>query len=180
MTHLRKIMLEEVQRRNFAACTIEYYLRVVEGFAGHFGKPPDRLGRPHRGSTKPILLRKRKLEPRTVRLHVAALRFFFVETLKRPYRSDEIPYPKAPRQLPVVLTVEEVGRLLDGCPEFIPPHHANGSLLHRYAKIAKCEILQVPRYRQPIDADSHPVRQRRSRPLRSPQPEATRNLARVL
>ena len=41
------------------------------------------------------------------------MRFFFVKTLKRPYRSDEIPYPKAPRRLPVVLTVEEVGRLLD-------------------------------------------------------------------
>jgi site-specific recombinase XerD len=46
-------------------------------------------------------------------LHVSALRFFFVKTLKRPYRLDDIPYPKVPRRLPIILSVEEVGRLID-------------------------------------------------------------------
>jgi site-specific recombinase XerD len=59
-------------------------------------------------------LRERKLEPRTVKLHVSALRFFFVKTLKRPYLLDDIPYPKVPRRLPTILTVEEVTRLIDG------------------------------------------------------------------
>jgi len=43
----------------------------------------------------------------TVRLHVAALRFIFVKTLKRPYLLDDTPYPKAPRRLPQVLSIEE-------------------------------------------------------------------------
>jgi len=113
VTHLRKIMLEELQRRNCAATTITYYLKAVEAFAQHFGKPPDRLNREHLRECQAYLLRERKLEPRTVKLHTSALRFFFVKTLKRRYLLDDIPFPKVPRQLPVILTVEEVGRLIN-------------------------------------------------------------------
>ena len=48
-----------------------------------------------------------------MKLHVSALRFFFVKTLKRRYLLDDIPYPKVPRRLPTILTVEEVTRLID-------------------------------------------------------------------
>ena len=43
MTHLRKMMLEELQRRNYAETTIECYLRTVEDFSRHFHCSPDRL-----------------------------------------------------------------------------------------------------------------------------------------
>ena len=45
MTHLRKIMLEELQRRNYAQHTTRSYIRTVEDFARHFHCSPDRLGR---------------------------------------------------------------------------------------------------------------------------------------
>ena len=44
MTRLRKMMLEELQRRNYSAITTRNYLRVVSDFAKHFGKSPDKLG----------------------------------------------------------------------------------------------------------------------------------------
>ena len=39
MTRLRKMMLEELQRRNYSDDTIRHHLRAVTEFAEHFGKP---------------------------------------------------------------------------------------------------------------------------------------------
>jgi len=103
-------MLDELQRRNYAKTTVQYYLQAVERFAKHFHRPPDQLNQQHLREYQAYLLRDRKLEPRTVKLHVSALRFFFVKTLKRPYMLDDIPYPKVPRRLPTILTVDEVTR----------------------------------------------------------------------
>jgi integrase/recombinase XerD len=113
VTHLRQAMLEELQRRNYANTTVEYYVRAVEQFAKHFKRSPDQLNQDHLRRYQAYLLRDRKLEPRTVKLHVSALRFFFVKTLKRPYLLDDIPYPKVPRRLPTMLTVDEVTRRRD-------------------------------------------------------------------
>ena len=113
MTHLRRMMLEELQRRNYAKTTIQYDLQAVDRFAKYFHRPPDQLNQQHLREYQAYLLRDRKLEPRTVKLHVSALRFFFVKTLKRPYMLDDIPYPRVPRRLPTILTVDEVTRLID-------------------------------------------------------------------
>jgi len=44
VTHLRKTMLEELQRRNLSERTAESYVRAVEEFARFHKRPPDRLG----------------------------------------------------------------------------------------------------------------------------------------
>jgi integrase/recombinase XerD len=44
---------------------------------------------------------------------VAALRFFFVKTLKRYQFREFLPYPKDRRRLPTVLSPEEVSRLIN-------------------------------------------------------------------
>jgi site-specific recombinase XerD len=107
------MMLEELQRRNFSQTTVRTYLKVVEDFALHFHRPADQLGREHIRSYQVYLLQVRKLGVRTVRLHTAALRFFFCKTLKRSYPVEEVPYPRAPRRLPVILTREEAIRLIE-------------------------------------------------------------------
>src|SRR5437899_3766 len=106
-------MLEELQRRNYATTTVQYYIQTVEQFAKYFRKSPDQLNQQHIRTYQTYLLRERKLHPHSVKRHVAALRFFFVKTLRRPYGLDDTPYPKVPRRLPTILTVEEVTRLID-------------------------------------------------------------------
>ncbi len=113
MTRLRKIMLEELQRRNYSAITTRNYLRVVADFAKHFGKSPDKLGLNELRTYQAYLLRERKLTPGTVINQVAALRFFFVKTLKRHQFRDFLPYPQDQRRLPTVLSHEEVSRLIN-------------------------------------------------------------------
>ena len=115
MTRLRKIMLEELQRRNFSGATIRSYIGAVERFSRFFGKPPDKLGPEHIRQWQAHLLHKRGLAPGTVVAQVAALRFFFVRTLKRRFPPDSIPYPKyTHHRVPTVLSQEEVSKLIDG------------------------------------------------------------------
>ena len=113
MTQLRRMMLEELQRRNYSQTTVNSYLKIVEEFARHFHRPPDQLGKQQIRAYQVHLLKERKLGVRTVGHHTAALRFFFCKTLKRAYPVEEVPYPKAPRRLPIVLTREEAIRLID-------------------------------------------------------------------
>jgi integrase/recombinase XerD len=113
VTRLRKMMLEELERRNYSAGTTRRYLRFVERFAKHFGKSPDKLGPDHLRSYQAYLLRERKLCPGTVENHVAALRFFFVRTLHRHQFREYLPYPKTRRKLPNILSQEEVARLIN-------------------------------------------------------------------
>ena len=47
MTHLRKLMLDELQRRNYAQNTVRSYIHAVEDFAKYFRRSPDRLGPNH-------------------------------------------------------------------------------------------------------------------------------------
>lgn len=59
------------------------------------------------------LFRDRKLSASTVEGYASALRFLFVKTLRRPYLPEQIPFPKRARRLPIVLSPEEVARLID-------------------------------------------------------------------
>jgi hypothetical protein len=108
------MMLEELQRRNYSAITTRNYLRVVTEFAKHFGKSPDKLGPNELRTYQAYLLTERKLTPGTVVNRVAALRFFFVKTLKRYQFREFLPYPRDRRRLPTVLSQEEVSQLING------------------------------------------------------------------
>jgi integrase/recombinase XerD len=113
VTHLRKMMLEELQRRNYSEATTRYYIRKVEAFARHFRRPPDRLGPQHIREYQAHLFTKRKLSPGSVTNHLCALRFFYIQTLKKPWSVADTPYPKKAHRLPTILSQEEVAQLID-------------------------------------------------------------------
>src|SRR5713101_7722313 len=113
VTHLRKMMLEELQRRNYSQHTTRYYIRTVEDFARRFNRPPDRLGPRHIREYQAELFQKRKLSPGTVTNRLAALRFFYTKTLKKAWSVAETPYPKKQHRIPTILSQEEVARLID-------------------------------------------------------------------
>ena len=152
MTHLRKMMLEELQRRNYAETTIESYIRAVEDFSRHFNCSPDRLGPRHIREYQAELFQKRKLSPNTVAQHLAGLRFFYVKTLKKAWSITETPYPKKAIHLPTILSHEEVARLIDAAR---PPLHrtllmalyATGL---RRAELARLKVSDVDSQRMVI------------------------------
>src|SRR6202049_2713741 len=114
------MMLEELQRRNYSQHTTRYYIRTVEDFARRFHLPPDRLGPRHIREYQAELFQKKKLATPTVRQRLAALRFFYIKTLKKAWSVEDTPYPKTTRRLPTILSQEEVARLIDAAR---PPLH---------------------------------------------------------
>jgi integrase/recombinase XerD len=113
MTALRKRMLEELQRRRYSSETIRLYLSAVQQLANYFGKRPDQLGPEHLRQYQLYLLNERKLAVGSVIARTSALRFFFFKVLRRSYRDVDLVYPKRPERLPVILSEEEVARLIE-------------------------------------------------------------------
>ena len=97
MTHLRKLMLEELERRNYSPSTTRAYLRAVEEFARYFNCRPDQLGPDHIRQYQAYLFRERKLAPNSVTQRLGALRFFYIKTLKQSWSAELTPYPKKVR-----------------------------------------------------------------------------------
>src|SRR5467141_116262 len=107
------MMLDDLQRRNYAETTISSYIRIVEDFSRRFQRPPDRLGPPQIREYQAELFKKRKLAASTVTVYLAALRFFYTKTLKKGWSAAETPYPKRAEHVPSILSQEEVARLID-------------------------------------------------------------------
>src|SRR6266487_1597611 len=113
MTHLRKMMLEELERRNYAQTTINCYLQTVDAVARKIRRPPDQLAPEHIREYQAYLFRERKLAASTVTQRLAALRFFYTQTIRKAWSVADTPYPKKTRPLPSILSPEEVALLID-------------------------------------------------------------------
>jgi integrase/recombinase XerD len=176
VTHLRKRMLEELQRRNYSEGTTRAYLQAVQQFAVHFGKSPDKLGPDDLRSYQAYLLVERKLAVASLVARVAALRFFFVRTLKRREFRDELPYPKSYRRLPTVLSLEEVARLIDAAGNLMQRALLMTLLRNGHAADRSVDA-QGARYRQPAHDDPRRARQGRRQSRSATQPGAVGNAA---
>lgn len=152
MTRLRKIMLEELQRRNYAQTTIDCYIRAVEHFSKYFRRSPDQLGPEHIREYQAALFKKWKLAPNTVNQRLAALRFFYIQTLKRAWSVAETPYPKKVVKLPMILSQEEVARLINSA--LTPFHRIVLMTLYatgmRRAELARLKISDIDSNRMVI------------------------------
>ncbi len=98
MTRLRRMMLEELERRNYTASTARAYIRAVEEFARYFQRPPKQLAAEHIRKYQAALFRDRRLADNTVKQRLTALRFFYTKTLGLPLEcgSDALPENRLP------------------------------------------------------------------------------------
>src|SRR5712692_7480136 len=156
-------MLEELQRRNYSEATTRYYIRKVEAFARYFQCSPDRLGPQHIREYQAHLFAKRKLSPGTVTTHLCALRFFYIQTLKKPWSIADTPYPKKAHRLPTILSQEEVTQLIDAA--LTPFHHTLLMTLYgsgvRNAELTHLKVTDIDSQRMVIHVQGGKGRQDR-------------------
>jgi len=152
VTHLRKMVLEELERRNYTQSTTRAYIRTIEDFARYFKRPPDQLGPEQIREYIAYLFRERKLADNTVNQRVGALRFFFIKTLRKPWSVEETPYPKKRLHLPVILSQDEVGRLIESA--LIPFHRTILVTLYatgvRRAELANLKVSDIDSQRMVV------------------------------
>jgi integrase/recombinase XerD len=112
---LRRRMIEDMTMRKFAPRTQEGYIRAVKGFSAFLGASPDTAGFEDLRRYQLHLVSSHAGVP-TINHTVTALRFLFTVTLRRPEAVARLPFIREPRRLPIVLSPEEVARLLDAAP----------------------------------------------------------------
>src|SRR3984957_11481521 len=112
---LRQRMIDDMRARRFSEDTQKDYVRNVRNFAAFLGRSPDT-------ATKEDLRRfqlhmaQQQISPGSINAAIAALRFFFTVTLERPDLVRPLRIVTEPRRAPVVLSQEEVARLLEAAP----------------------------------------------------------------
>jgi integrase/recombinase XerD len=139
---LRQRMIEDMTVRNFAEKTCNDYIRQVKTFTAFLGRSPDtataedpRRFQVHQTSSG--------VRAPSINSSVAALRFFYGVTLDQPSLPRHLTFVGEPRKIPVILSQEEVVRLLEAAPG--PKYKA--ALTTAYgAGLRVCEVvaLKVP------------------------------------
>lgn len=113
MTNLRERMMQDLDLGGYAERTKHGYVGCIRSFAKFHGKSPDKLGQPEvRAWVEHLRKRRPTLSTQRLRQHFAALRFLYGKTLGRPEVTSFLSWPKDPEKLPVVLSEEQVYRLL--------------------------------------------------------------------
>jgi len=119
MTPLRRRMLDDMKLRDFALKTRKAYLHAVAALALYFGRGPDLLSEEEVRQYFLHLVDVRKLAPSTVRQHVCGVKFFYQVTLGRQWGVFGVIQPKRGRKLPVVLSRDEVARLISAVHKLV-------------------------------------------------------------
>ncbi|HEY8025517.1 MAG TPA: site-specific integrase [Burkholderiaceae bacterium] len=108
---LRQRMLDDMRMRKLSPKTQSSYIRAVKQFAGFLGRLPD-TATDEDLRLYQIFMVDCGTSAGAINAAIVGLKFFFEVTLKRPALMDQMQYVPQPRRLPVVLSCEEVARLI--------------------------------------------------------------------
>jgi len=148
---LRRRMTEDMTIRGFASKTQRDYIRVVRDFTAFFGRAPDQADAEDLRRFQ-FHMRTEGTSAATMNAAVSALRFFFGTTLGRGDASVGMTTVRLPQRLPVILSPEEVARLLDAAPGL--KARAALSLAYgaglRASEVVSLKVTDIDRERQVI------------------------------
>jgi integrase/recombinase XerD len=112
---LRQRMIEDMTARRFKEKVQKDYVRHVRTFAAFLGRSPDTATSEDLRRFQ-LHLARQQIGAASINAAIAALRFFFTVTLERPALVRPLRIVNEPRKAPVVLSQEEVARLLEAAP----------------------------------------------------------------
>ena len=113
MSVLRQKMIEDMQLRGFALRTQEAYLLAMRQLARYYNKSPDLVTEEELRGYFLYLKNVKHAARNTCTIALCGIKFFFQHTLGREWKTLDFLRPPHEHKLPVVLSIEEVGRILN-------------------------------------------------------------------
>ncbi len=112
---LRQRMIDDMTARRFKEKVQKDYVRHVRKFATFLGRSPDTATSEDLRRYQ-LHMAQQQISPWSINSAIAALRFFFIVTLERPDLVRPLRLLTEPRKAPIVLSQEEVARLIEAAP----------------------------------------------------------------
>lgn len=112
MTPLRQRMIEDMQLRGYSARTQEAYVRAVRQLGEHFHRGPEQVTEEDLRQYFLYLTNEQKVARPTATIALCGIKFFYEHTLRRDWTTLGLVRPPHEFKLPVVLSREEVRRVL--------------------------------------------------------------------
>jgi integrase/recombinase XerD len=105
-------MIEDMQLRGLAPLTQRAYLQAIEQFARYYGKSPDQITEEQLRQYFLYLHNEKHVARSTATVALCAIKFLFEHTLHQSWPTLDLIRPRPVHTLPVVLSVDEVWRIL--------------------------------------------------------------------
>lgn len=112
MTPLRQRMFEDLQLRGYSESTQTLYVNSVRQLCEHYGKAPGRITEEDLRQYFLYGKNEKKWSRSTSTIALCGIKFFFENTLKRPWPTLLFIRPGREKKLPIVLSRDEVHRIL--------------------------------------------------------------------
>lgn len=167
MTPLRQRMIQDLQLRGYSDRTVEASVRAVAQLSQFYHASPDHLSDEQIRQYLLHLSTVQKVARGTHTIARCGIKFFYQQTLGQPWPVLDIARPKGEKKLPVVLSRDEVWRILDavridayrvclttiyacglrlmeGIRLQVPDIDGDRTLLHIHGKRAKDRYVPLP------------------------------------
>jgi integrase/recombinase XerD len=112
MTALRERMIEDLQLHGLSASTQTLYVQAVRQFSEYYHKAPDKINEEELRQYFLYLSKVKKVAPSTLTIALCGIKFFYEQTLQVHWSAFKLIRPAHEEKLPVVLSVDEVRRVL--------------------------------------------------------------------
>jgi integrase/recombinase XerD len=110
---LKDRMKLDIRTRGFSPNTEDIYLRAITELTKYFKKSPDQINLTELQEYQLHLIEAGKLSVSSINVYLAAIRFFYRQTLDKSWNLSKLPSVKQKKRLPAILSVEEVALILN-------------------------------------------------------------------
>ena len=175
MTPLRQRLMQDLQLRGYSDRTVEAYVRAVAQLARFYHTSPDQLSEEQVRDYLLHLSTVQRVARGTHTIALCGIKFFYEQTLGQQWTVLDVARPKGEKKLPVVLSREEVWRILGAVR--IPVYRACLTTIYACGvRLLEGAQLQVP----DVDGDRQllHIHGKRRKDRYVPLPDATLSLLR--